>query len=228
MATYSKDLRERVVQAVDAGEGTQEQIARRFSVSARVDPQAPGTGGSPPARSPRSPTAAGASCRSRGEAAEALRAAVRDGPRRHARRSSARRPASSGCLMTVWRAIERLNITRKKKSLRARSSSTRRSSPSGGSGASGRPAIDPDRFVFLDESNAKTTMTRAYGRAPRGERVVDHVPAGKYHSTTMMGAVRLDGTVAAMVYEGGTDVPVMQAFAGDGTCGGSCGRGTSW
>jgi transposase len=73
--------------------------------------------------------------------------------------------------------------------------------------------IDPDRFVFLDQSNAKTTMTRAYGRAPRGERVVDHVPAGKYHSTTMMGALRLDGTVAAMVYEGGTDVAVMETFA---------------
>jgi transposase len=73
--------------------------------------------------------------------------------------------------------------------------------------------INPERFVFLDQSNAKTTMTRAYGRAPRGERVVDHVPAGKYHSTTMMGAVRLDGTVAAMVYEGGTDVAVMQTFA---------------
>ncbi len=56
-------------------------------------------------------------------------------------------------------------------------------------------------------------MTRTYGRAPRGQRVVDHVPAGKYHSTTMMGALRLDGTVAAMVYEGGTDVPVMEAFA---------------
>jgi transposase len=57
-------------------------------------------------------------------------------------------------------------------------------------------------------------MTRTHGRAPRGRRVVDHVPAGKYHSTTMMGALRLDGTVAAMVYEGGTDVPVMEAFAG--------------
>jgi transposase len=73
--------------------------------------------------------------------------------------------------------------------------------------------VDPDRFVFLDESHAKTTMTRRYGRAPRGERVVDHVPAGKYHATTMLGALRYDGTIAAMVYEGGTDVPVMQAFA---------------
>jgi transposase len=57
-------------------------------------------------------------------------------------------------------------------------------------------------------------MTRTYGRAPRGERVVDHVPAGKYHSTTMLGALRHDGTVAAMVDEGGTDVAVMEAFAG--------------
>src|SRR3954451_25280293 len=73
--------------------------------------------------------------------------------------------------------------------------------------------VDPDRFVFLDESHAKTTMTRRYGRAPRGERVVDHVPAGKYHSTTMLGALRRDGTVAALVYEGGTDAAVMQAFA---------------
>jgi transposase len=73
--------------------------------------------------------------------------------------------------------------------------------------------VNPDRFVFLDQSHAKTTMTGTYGRAPRGQRVVDHVPAGKYHATTMMGALRLDGTVAAMVYEGGTDVPVMEAFA---------------
>jgi transposase len=73
--------------------------------------------------------------------------------------------------------------------------------------------IDPDRFVFRAESNAKTTMTRRYGRAPRGQRVVDHVPAGQYHSTTILGALRHDGTVAAMVYEGGTTASVMQAFA---------------
>lgn len=56
-------------------------------------------------------------------------------------------------------------------------------------------------------------MTRRYGRAVRGERVVDHVPAGKYHSTTMLGALRRDATIAAMVYEGGTDVSVMRTFA---------------
>ena len=74
-------------------------------------------------------------------------------------------------------------------------------------------AVAPDRFVFRDQSPAQTTMTRRSGRAPRGERVGDHGPAGKYHATTRLGAWRHDGTIAAMVDEGGTDVAVMRAFA---------------
>jgi transposase len=75
--------------------------------------------------------------------------------------------------------------------------------------------MDPGCFVFLDESNAKTNMTRSYGRAPRGQRVVDHTPAGVYNSTTMLAAIRSDGTIAALAYEGGTDVAVMEAFAAE-------------
>ena len=67
--------------------------------------------------------------------------------------------------------------------------------------------------MFLDESNAKTTMTRLYGRAPRGERVKDYVPDGRWHSMTMLTALRHDGTTTAMVYEGGTDIMAMQTFA---------------
>ena len=31
--------------------------------------------------------------------------------------------------------------------------------------------FDPSRLIFLDESGAKTNLTRLCGRAPRGERV---------------------------------------------------------
>ena len=51
--------------------------------------------------------------------------------------------------------------------------------------------VDPKRFVFLDESNAKTNMTRLYGRAPR---VIDYVPDGRWESLTMLSALRYDGT----------------------------------
>ena len=38
------------------------------------------------------------------------------------------------------------------------------------------PAIDPARFVFLDESGVTTNMLRRYGRSRRGTRVHDHAP----------------------------------------------------
>src|SRR5215831_11447269 len=80
-------------------------------------------------------------------------------------------------------------------------------------GCEGMGAVAPDRFVFRAQSPAQTTRTRRSGRAPRGERVGDHGPAGKSHATTMLGAWRHDGTIAARVSEGGTDVSVMRAFA---------------
>ena len=72
--------------------------------------------------------------------------------------------------------------------------------------------MDPKRFVFLDESNAKTNMTRLYGRALRGERVIDYVPDGRWESLTMLSALRYDGSTTAMVYEGGTDILAMQTY----------------
>ena len=212
MVPYSNDLRERVLMAVDAGEGTQEEIAGRFRVSARwirkLLARRIATGSIAP-----KPNGGGRKLSIQGEVAEALRAAVRDDP--DATLAELRQATGfEGCVMTVWRAIERLKITRKKKSLRAPEQLDPEVIAQRREWGERTAGIDPDRFVFLDESNAKTTMTRAYGRAPRGERVEDHVPAGRYHSTTMMGAVRRDGTVAAMVYQGGTDVAAMEAFAG--------------
>lgn len=53
-------------------------------------------------------------------------------------------------------------------------------------------------------------MTRTHGRAPEGERVVDSVPNGHWHVTTMIGAVGLTGMVAGLIFDGATDA---QAFA---------------
>ena len=38
--------------------------------------------------------------------------------------------------------------------------------------------VDPRRLVFLDETGAKTNMTRMYGRAKKGNRVLDYAPTG--------------------------------------------------
>jgi transposase len=61
------------------------------------------------------------------------------------------------------------------------------------------------RFLFVDESGAKTNMTRLYGRAPRGTRVNDHVPNGRWQTTTMVDAVGRNGPQAPWVLDGPMD-----------------------
>lgn len=53
-----------------------------------------------------------------------------------------------------------------------------------------------DQLVFLDESSAKTNMTRLYGRSPVGERCVDHTPHGHWKTMTMLSAIRASGVMA--------------------------------
>jgi hypothetical protein len=45
-----------------------------------------------------------------------------------------------------------------------------------------QPTLDPKQLVFIDETAATTKMTRLYGRAPQGERLVDKVPHGHWKS----------------------------------------------
>jgi len=70
-----------------------------------------------------------------------------------------------------------------------------------------------DRLVFLDETGAKTNMTRLRGRAEGGQRLVDAVPSGHWATTTLLSSVRTDGTTAAMVIEGATDTDVFLCYA---------------
>lgn len=67
-------------------------------------------------------------------------------------------------------------------------------------------------MVFIDESAAKTNLTRLRGRAPKGKRLVGHAPHGHWRTTTMISSVRLDGTTACMTIEGATDTAVFQAY----------------
>lgn len=72
--------------------------------------------------------------------------------------------------------------------------------------------VDLRRWVFLDESGAKTNMTRLYGRSFDGQRVADATPHGHWCTTTMLSSIRLDGSTAAMVIEGPTDAAVFRAY----------------
>lgn len=66
--------------------------------------------------------------------------------------------------------------------------------------------------MFLDESGVTTEMTRRYGRALRGERVVDAAPAGHWRTLTLLGAISWQGMLASMTVESPTDGDVFLAY----------------
>lgn len=65
--------------------------------------------------------------------------------------------------------------------------------------------LDISRLIFLDESGFTTNMTRRYGRAPRGVRLVGRVPHGHWKTTTLIAGLRFDRLVAPMLLDGAMD-----------------------
>ena len=55
-------------------------------------------------------------------------------------------------------------------------------------------------------------MTRLRGRAPKGQRLHAHAPQGRWQTTTMIGALRLDGSTACMTIQGATDAEVFRIY----------------
>jgi transposase len=76
------------------------------------------------------------------------------------------------------------------------------------------PALDPARLVFVDETWAKTNMTRTHGYAPKGRRLTDAAPHGHWHTTTFVGAITTRGFIAPMVVDGAVNGDVFRAYVG--------------
>ena len=56
--------------------------------------------------------------------------------------------------------------------------------------------------MFIDETWAKTNMTRRHGRALRGRRLVAKVPHGRWRTLTFLAALRRDRIEAPCVIDG--------------------------
>ena len=62
--------------------------------------------------------------------------------------------------------------------------------------------LDPARLIFIDETWAKTNMTRTHGRCARGARLVAKVPRGRWRTLTFLAALRSDRIDAPCVIDG--------------------------
>jgi transposase len=72
--------------------------------------------------------------------------------------------------------------------------------------------VPPRDLVFVEESGARTDLTRRYGRAPKGERVREAVPHGHWKVLTILGALSTKGVQASMTVEAATDADLFLAF----------------
>jgi transposase len=72
-------------------------------------------------------------------------------------------------------------------------------------------ALDPQRFQCSDASGINLALTRRYGRAPKGERVIGAVPQHDGAHVTMLAALGSHGVEAVMTVEGATEAEVFRA-----------------
>jgi transposase len=209
MRPYSLDLRQRVAAAVDGHEGTWRHIAARFQVSlsfvarlvrhrrqtGTLAPK-PHGGGQPPAFGPADRE------RLRGLVAEQSDATL----------DELRQRLGLRCSRTaVWRALQRLRLSRKQKTLHADERDTPRVQALRQAFDQKLAAIAPERLVFVDESGATTAMTRTHGRSPRGQRVYGTAPGG-WKTLTLVSGMRLSGVVAPWTFPGATDGLAFETY----------------
>jgi transposase len=67
-------------------------------------------------------------------------------------------------------------------------------------------------LIFIDETWAKTNMTRLRGRAPKGQRLIDKTPHGHWKTTTLIAALGIEGIRCSTVVDGAINADVFESF----------------
>lgn len=72
--------------------------------------------------------------------------------------------------------------------------------------------LDADRLVFIDETWARTDMTRLYGWSRRGTRLIDTAPGGHWKTTTFTAGLKWNGLIAPFLLDGPMDGEAFLAY----------------
>ena len=190
MGPYSMDLRERVAAAIDEGEGSERQIAKRFRVSVSFVTrllQRRRDAGTPGPQAPRRRAAAGPRFPRTGTTGDADRRAPRCHPETTEGVGRLRLHPDD-----PLRTLRRFRLTYKKKTLHAGERDTPEVQAKRRRYRAKVRRIEAKRLVFVDETGVNTAMTPTHAWARRGERAEGSVPSA-WGSTTVIAALGLDG-----------------------------------
>ena len=209
MKPLSNDLRERILSAIDHHEGSRRQLAARFSVNISTITRLLQLRRETGSFDPR-PHAGGTEPTLDQEGLERLRGLVEETPDATLEQHK-RSLGISGSIMIAWRGLEKLGITRKKKTVHASEQDRPVVQDERQSFLEEVEAIEPKRLVFVDETGVTTAVTPAYGRALKGERVDASAPAS-WESVTVIAAMGLDGIRAPLAFPGSTTAAMFQTY----------------
>ena len=202
---YSDDLRQKLVQAWQAGHGTQIELAEWFGVSLSwVEKvlrrwRTTGQTAARPFRHGPLPVLHPDRLEQLVLAAPGCHAEGTGLPFESERLDGVPYPATprSAAQKKTLHASER--DTPRVERLRARWRKTRR-------------GLDPRRLIFVDESGVNLALTRRYARAPRGVRAVGAVPQNYGQNLSVLAALDRRGMRAALLMPGATDREVFLLF----------------
>ena len=85
-------------------------------------------------------------------------------------------------------------------------------------GSEAQSAMDVEKLVFIDETWTSTSMSRRYGRAPRGQRCIASAPHGHWETTTFVAALRHQQLTAPLVTDGPMDGEMFLAYVRQFLC----------
>ena len=215
MRPYSNDLRDKVIQAYKRGDGPLREIAHRFSVSLNfvwllwqrylktgsVDPKPHGGG----------PTSV-----MNEERLALLRELIEEKNDATLVELRDRFNEKTGLKVsrgTISRALNKLNITRKKKTFHAtereKNDDIRKEREEF---LCTMPDRDARELVFVDESGINLGMARRYGRAPAGKRAEGHRPCDPGQNITLIGALSIQGVGAVLMFPGSLNGDIFKTY----------------
>jgi transposase len=209
MQALSNDLRERILNAVDNREDSRRKLAARFCVNVSTITRwlqlRRQTGSSDPR-----PHGGGTAPTLDQDGLERLRALVQENP--DATLDALKQSLGiTGSIMIISRGLQKLDITRKKKSPHATEQDRPEVQKARRSFRRKVKRIEPKRLVFVDETGVTTAMTPAYGRAPRGQRVEGSALAS-WESVTVIAAMGLDGVRAPLAFPGALHAATFESY----------------
>ena len=83
------------------------------------------------------------------------------------------------------RAIQRLNWTRKKKTLRA----SEQKEEERAAWREQAQTLDAGKLVFIDECGSNIALTRLYARSPKGKRACGAIPRNRRATITLLASL---------------------------------------